>query len=120
MQPPNTTDAELLARFAEILGPLGVVTEALAIEPHIVDWRGRTRGATLAVLRPATTAEVARVVALCAAREIGIVPQGGNTGQCAAAIPSPDGREVVLSLSRMNRIRTIDEQNNTMTVEAGC
>ena len=112
--------SDVLTRFREILGPLGVVTDPAAMEPHIVDWRGRTRGATFAVLRPAATAEVAAVVQLCAARAIGIVPQGGNTGQCAAAIPSVDGRQVVLSLTRMNRIRAIDERNNTLTVEAGC
>jgi FAD/FMN-containing dehydrogenase len=116
----TAADAAILARFGEILGPLGVVTEPSAVEPHIIDWRRRTRGATLAVLRPATTAAVARAVELCAQHAIGIVPQGGNTGQCAAAIPSPDGRQVVLSLSRMNGVRAIDEQNNTMVVEAGC
>jgi len=116
----NDRDSSILARFTAILGPLGVLTEPAAVEPHIVDWRRRTRGATLAVLRPATTAEVARAVAVCAEQGIGIVPQGGNTGQCAAAIPSADGRQVVLSLSRMNRIRAIDEHNNTMIVEAGC
>ena len=118
----NTRDggSQVLERFGAILGPLGVVTDPSALEPHVVDWRGRTRGATLAVLRPATTAEVAQAVRLCAELGIGIVPQGGNTGQCAAAIPSPDGREVVLSLGRMNRIRAIDEHNNTLIAEAGC
>ena len=116
----DAADSEVLARFGEMLGPLGVVTEPSTVEPHVIDWRKRTRGATLAVLRPSTTAEVALAVALCAQRAIGIVPQGGNTGQCAAAIPSSDGRQVVLSLSRMHRIRQIDEQNNTMIVEAGC
>ena len=120
MSSRDASASQTLARFTDILGPLGVVTDPSALEPYIVDWRKRTRGATLAVLRPSTTAEVAAVVRVCAEHEIGIVPQGGNTGQCAAAIPSADGREVVLSLSRMNRIRTIDEQNNTLVVEAGC
>jgi FAD/FMN-containing dehydrogenase len=110
----------IVSRLREILGPLGLTTEPEQFERHIVDWRGRTRGSTFAVLRPATTEEVAATVKLCAQTEIGIVPQGGNTGQCAGAIPSADGRQVVLSLSRMNRIRALDVQNNTLTAEAGC
>ena len=113
-------DPDTLERLGAILGPLGVLTEPSDLEPHVVDWRGRTRGATFALLRPATTAEVAAVVKLCSERGIGIVPQGGNTGQCAAAIPSSDGRQAVLSLARMNRIRAVDEQNNTLIAEAGC
>jgi FAD/FMN-containing dehydrogenase len=116
----DTSPAHLLAQLREMLGPLGVITDPQAFEPHVVDWRGRTRGATLAVLRPAETAEVAAAVKLCARFGIAIVPQGGNTGQCAAAIPSADGSQVVLSLARMNRIRAVDEQNNTLIAEAGC
>jgi FAD/FMN-containing dehydrogenase len=109
-----------LARFQELLGPAGILTRAEDIEPHVVDWRGRTRGTTFAVLRPATTEQVAALVRVCAETRTGIVPQGGNTGQCAGAIPSADGAQVVLSLSRLNRIRALDLQNNTLTVEAGC
>ena len=116
----DDSSRHLLARLRETLGPLGVVTDPSAMEPHVVDWRGRTRGSALAVLRPAATAEVAAAVRLCAEHGIGIVPQGGNTGQCAAAIPSADNRQVVLSLGRMHSIRAIDERNNTLTAEAGC
>ncbi len=112
--------SRVLEQFAAALGPLGVVTDPSALEAHVVDWRKRTRGSPLAALRPATTAEVSRVVQICARHGIGIVPQGGNTGQCAAAIPSADGSEVVLSLARMNRIRALDEHNNTLIAEAGC
>jgi len=110
----------LIARFTTLLGAANVLTEPSDQEAHVVDWRRRTRGTTFAVLRPGTTEEVAAVVRLCAETRTAIVPQGGNTGQCAGAVPSADGNQVVLSLSRMNRIRTLDIGNNTLTAEAGC
>jgi FAD/FMN-containing dehydrogenase len=110
----------LLARLAEALGPAGVLTDAAGMEPYASDWRGRVRGAPLAVLRPASTGEVAAAVRLCAAAHTPLVAQGGNTGQCAGAVPATDGDQVVLSLTRMNRIRALDAENDTVTVEAGC
>jgi FAD/FMN-containing dehydrogenase len=116
---PSAHDA-LLARLTEALGPSGVVADAAGMEPYASDWRGRVRGAPLMVLRPASTAEVATAVRECAAAQIALVAQGGNTGQCAGAVPATDNDQVVLSLTRMNRIRALDAQNNTVTVEAGC
>ena len=84
------------------------------------DWRRRWRGRALAVVRPATTAEVAAVVRACAAHGVAIVPQGGNTGLVGGGVPDASGTQVLLSLQRMNRVRAIDEANLTMTVEAGC
>jgi FAD/FMN-containing dehydrogenase len=72
------------------------------------------------VVRPASTAEVARVVALCAEHDMAIVPQGGNTGLSGGSVPTGSRREIVLALGRMNRIRAVDRLNDTMTVEAGC
>lgn len=91
--------------------------------PYCTDWRGRYSGEALAVVFPANTGQVAEVVKLCAARRIAIVPQGGNTSLCGASVPlsTQVGQgQVVLNLSRMNRIRDIDPANYTMTVEAGC
>lgn len=85
-----------------------------------MDWRKRSQGKALAVVRPASTEEVAAVVRLCAASATPIVPQGGNTGMVVGSTPDASGREVVLSLSRLNRIRALDEGNLTVTVEAGC
>ncbi|WP_418320599.1 FAD-binding oxidoreductase [Piscinibacter sakaiensis] len=85
-----------------------------------VDWRKRYRGKALAVVRPGTTGEVAAVVRLCARERIAIVPQGGNTGLVGASVPDDSGRQLLLNLGRMNRIREIDPANLTMTVEAGC
>ncbi|MDF2466217.1 MAG: FAD-binding oxidoreductase [Ramlibacter sp.] len=84
------------------------------------DWRKRTRGKALAVVRPATSAEVAQVVAACAAAGTSIVPQGGNTGLVVGSTPDESGTQVVLSLQRMNAVRNIDPANMTITVEAGC
>jgi FAD/FMN-containing dehydrogenase len=84
------------------------------------DWRKRSRGTALAVVRPVTTAEVAQVVAACAAAGTSIVPQGGNTGLVVGSTPDESGTQVVLSLQRMNAVRDIDAGNMTITVEAGC
>ena len=85
-----------------------------------VDWRKRYRGRALAVVRPASTTEVAAVVKTCAAHGTSIVPQGGNTGLVGASIPNESGTQVLLSLARMNRVRAIDVANLAMTVDAGC
>ncbi|HSV46314.1 MAG TPA: FAD-binding oxidoreductase, partial [Ramlibacter sp.] len=84
------------------------------------DWRKRARGKALCVVRPGTTAEVAAVVAACAAAGTPIVPQGGNTGLVGGSTPDASGRQVVLSLQRMNAVRSLDPDNLTVTVEAGC
>jgi FAD/FMN-containing dehydrogenase len=84
------------------------------------DWRKRSRGKALAVVRPADTRQVAQVVRACAAAGTSIVPQGGNTGLAVGSIPDASGTQVVLSLQRMNAIRDIDTANLTVTVEAGC
>jgi len=85
-----------------------------------VDWRKRYRGRALAVVRAASTAEVAAVVKACAAHGAAIVAQGGNTGLVGGSVPDASGTQVVLSLTRMNRIREVDAGNLTMTVDAGC
>jgi FAD/FMN-containing dehydrogenase len=89
-------------------------------EPYSVDWRERYRGRALAVVRPGSTDEVAAVVRVCAETGIAIVPQGGNTGLCGGATPDASGRAIVLSLRRLDRIRAIDTDNDTIEVEAGC
>ncbi|PKO30502.1 MAG: hydroxyacid dehydrogenase [Betaproteobacteria bacterium HGW-Betaproteobacteria-9] len=84
------------------------------------DWRQRARGRALAVVRPGNTGEVSEVVKACAAAGASIVPQGGNTGLVVGSVPDDSGTQVVLSLTRMNRVRAIDGANLTMTVDAGC
>jgi len=111
---------ELISGLQALLGPQGVLTAAADLEPYVVDWRGVYRGTAAAVARPANTAEVAAVMKLCAATGTPLVPQGGNTGMCGASVPQAGGREIVLSLARMNRILEVDPLNNTLTAEAGC
>ncbi len=85
-----------------------------------LDWRKREQGKALAVVRPASTEEVARVVQACASNRVSMVPQGGNTGMVVGSTPDASGTQVVVSLTRMNRIRQLDAANLTVTVEAGC
>jgi FAD/FMN-containing dehydrogenase len=84
------------------------------------DWRRRYHGRALAVVRPGSTAEVAAVVAACAAHGASVVPQGGNTGLVGASVPDASGRQVLLSTTRLNRVRSVDAANLTMVAEAGC
>ena len=109
----------LVERLKSIVGERGLVPAAEQA-PFVTDWRGQYHGKAAAVVKPATTEEVAEVVALLAARRIAMVPQGGNTSLCGASVPDASGAQVVINLSRMNRVRAVDPDNNTMTVEAGC
>ena len=107
-------------RIKEAVGPRGWVADPGEEEPYLVEARRLYRGATRLVVRPASTAEVAAVVRICAEARLPIVPQGGNTGLVGGGVPPQDGHNIVLALGRMNRIRAIDPVNFTMTVEAGC
>ena len=88
--------------------------------PFLLDYRKRWQGAALAVALPDTTADVAKIVRWCRRHRVAIVPQGGNTGLTGGSVPDGSGRAILLSLSRMDRIRAVDPLNNTITVEAGC
>jgi len=112
-------ETALPTALAALLGPAGLLTDPADIAPALTDWRGLYRGAALAVLRPASTEQVAGCVRLCADAGIAIVPQGGNTSMVGGATPGEDGPSVVLSLTRLNRIRAIDPVDMTMTAEAG-
>mgnify|MGYP002628717674 FL=1 len=121
--PARTGAAEnpaLLARLKDVVGPEGWLAEGPDTEAYTRDWRKRWPGRTPLVLRPATTEQVAGIVRLCAGAGVGIVPQSGNTGLVGGSVPRDNGDDIVLSLNRMNRIRTIDPANNTITVDAGC
>ncbi|OYU43063.1 MAG: hydroxyacid dehydrogenase [Burkholderiales bacterium PBB4] len=102
-----------------MVGDAHVLTEG-DLTAYEQDWRKRERGHALAVVRPATTAEVAAVVKCCAAAGVSLVPQGGNTGMVVGSTPDASGTQVVLSLQRLNRVRVLDGANLTVTVEAGC
>jgi len=105
--------------LTEIVGTQHVLTGDAA-ETYFVDWRDRYRGTALAVVRPGSTQEVAEVVKWCLAHQVPIVPQGGNTGLCGGATPDDKGSAIVVSLTRLNKVRSIDLENDTIVVEAGC
>jgi FAD/FMN-containing dehydrogenase len=111
---------QLLERLQAVVGERGLVSDTREQQPFVNDWRDLWHGRAAAVVRPSNTDEVARVVALLAQAHVPIVPQGGNTSLCGAAVPDASGAQVVLNLARMNRVRHVDTDNNTMTVEAGC
>jgi len=112
--------ASVIEKIRQVVGTQGILTAAADLEPYIVDWRGVYRGAAAAVVRPANTAEVATLMKICADTQTPLVPQGGNTGMCGASVPNAGGGEIVLTLSRMNKILDVDPLNNTLTAEAGC
>ena len=108
----------LIDSLRSVVGATQVLTDAVDMAPYVTDWRGRYTGSALAIVRPGGTPEVAEVVRLCAQAGVAVVPQGGNTGLCGGG--TPRGGEVVVSLTRLNRVRDIDVANNTITVDAGC
>jgi len=113
----------LLAQLRSIVGAANVLTHEdpnADLSAWEQDWRKREHGRALAVVRPACTAEVAAVVKACVAAGTSIVPQGGNTGMVVGSTPDASGTQVVLSLTRMNRVRALDGGNLTITVDAGC
>jgi FAD/FMN-containing dehydrogenase len=90
------------------------------IEPFLIDWRKTWRGVALGVAMPNNVQDVAHIVRWCAANAVRIVPQGGNTGQSGGSVPPRSGDNLVVSLTRLNKVRAIDPKNNTITVDAGC
>lgn len=113
-------DSTVLDGLKAIVGGGGWIDDPAAMEPYVTEQRGMWRGVTPLVVRPKNTDEVARVVQLCAQTGTPVVPQAGNTGLCGGAVPHDDGTEILLSVSRMNKLRDLAPLENTITVEAGC
>ena len=111
--------AEFLQTLAGIVSPAHVLPDSDAIAGNLKEPRGLYNGRALALVRPGSTADVAKVVAACAAARVALVPQGGNTGLVGGQTPDASGEEIILSLQRMRRIREIDPLTDTMTLEAG-
>jgi FAD/FMN-containing dehydrogenase len=108
--------ADLIARLTEALGPKGVSTDAHEIDPLVRDWRGRWKGSTPVLVKPSSTEEAAKAMALCAEYGVAVTPQGGNSGMVNGGVPYG---EVLISLRRMNKVREVDTLNDAMTLEAG-
>ncbi len=120
----DATDRQpLLRRLGEIVGAEHVLTAAELLAPYVTDWSRRFTGPCRAVVRPGSTAEVARVVAVCAEANIAILPQGGNTGLVGGGVPAtrpgPLGPPVIVSLRRLADISPVDELSGQVTAGAG-
>lgn len=115
-----TTDIsnEVIDRLCAVVGPAGCLRVGDDMDKYLIEWRDRWHGATPVVLRPQTTDEVRELVAICAQTKTPIVPQGGNTGLVGGQIP--DGGQVLISLERLNRIRSLSPDDHCLEVEAGC
>ena len=110
----------LIDELKSIVGPSGWTSDPDELLPHLTEWRDVFHGETLLMVSPGNTEQVSAVIKACAADNTAVVPQGGNTGLCGGAIPDQTGRQVLLSLSRMNAIRCVSPNDYSMTVEAGC
>jgi FAD/FMN-containing dehydrogenase len=109
----------ILDRMAGIVGASNIVADAEAMVPYLKEWRDLFRGKAQGIVRPGSTAEVAELVKLAAETGTVLVPQGGNTGLVGGQIPISEGKEVILSLQRLDKIRAVDTDGDTMIVEAG-
>ncbi len=116
---PRAPEPQTLSALKDIVGSAGWLDAPADIAPLLTDHRRLYRGASPLILLPRSTGEVAAILALCNAREVAVVPQGGNTSYCGAATPDESGTQVVLAMRRMNRVRGIDADNYSMIVEAG-
>ena len=115
----NTEAEGVVDAFRALIGDAHVLTQPEDVEGYLTDWTGQFRSTAVAVLRPATTREVAEIVNFCNARNIAVVPQGGRTGLCGGGVPVAGRKSVVLSLTRMNRVRSFDVEGRTVVAEAG-
>lgn len=116
LQPPSPA---LLTELAALLGPKGFTTDADAMQPWLTDWRGKYHGRAAAMLSPATRDEVAAIVTIARQAGVALVPQGGNSGMVGGATPDASGTQLLLSLRRMNHVRSIDTGARSVVAEAG-
>ncbi len=113
-------DSALVSRFAAIVGDANTIIDQAQIAPHLVETRGLYHGASPLLLRPGSTREVAAIMTLATETQTAIVPQSGNTGHVGGQTPRDGKGDVLLTLSRMNRVREVDTSANALTVDAGC
>jgi len=112
--------ADFSEPLREILGADGLLTAAADCAPFLTDHRRLYQGAALAVALPRSVAQVSQLLSLCHAQRVGVVPHGGNTSYCGGATADESGRQLVLSLRRLNRIRSLEAANYSLVAEAGC
>lgn len=110
---------DFIAELVTLIGESNILLDAESQKKYVSDWFGRASGEALAIARPANPGEVALIVQLCQKYKISIVPQGGNTGLVGGGLPDNSGKELVISLERINKIRSIDPLGKTISVDAG-
>ncbi|MFC7498609.1 FAD-binding oxidoreductase [Enterovirga sp. GCM10030262] len=115
----NPPSPALLATLMDRLGPRGFTTEPADLAPWLTDWRRLYRGRAAAMLSPAGVEEVSDIVRLCAREGVALVPQGGNSSMAGGATPDATGEALLLSMRRMNRLRSISADANVAVAEAG-
>lgn len=115
----SSPDSGLIERFADIVGPDHALRDPATVAGYLIEPRDKFHGATPLVLRPGSVDDVAAILKLANESRTPIVPQGGNTGVVGGQVPDQSGDQIVLSLSRLSRIRAVEANENTMTVEAG-
>lgn len=113
------SDDRLVHALAAIVGNANVITDDTDKAPYLREWRDLYRGTARAVVRPGSTEDVAAIIRLASQAGTPVVPQGGNTGLVGGQIPVAEGQEIILSLTRMNKVRAINAAGDTLTVEAG-
>ena len=116
----SSVKPETLAALKAAAGDGGWLDTSSDLSAYTVDFRRLYRGATPLVLLPRSVEQIARIMAICDRDEVGVVPQGGNTGYCGGATPDESDSQVVLAMRRLNRVRQIDPANDSMILEAGC
>lgn len=109
----------MLSEFKTVLGSNAVLSNQNDMQPYLREWRGLFHGKALAVVRPSTTQEVSDTVKLASANGLKIIPQGGNTGLVGGQMPDDEKNHIILSTDRLNAIRSLDSDGNSITVEAG-
>ncbi|NJO13148.1 MAG: FAD-binding oxidoreductase [Gammaproteobacteria bacterium] len=110
--------ADLFTRLRAIVGERGLLDHVADRARYEQDFRRQVTGRAAAVVRPADTTQVSQILALCNELRVGVIPHGGNTSYCAGATPDASGQQLVLSLERMNRIRSVDPRDYSLTAEA--
>lgn len=115
---PERRHIEALRRLVD---DNAAITEPDRLQPYLSEWRGIARGRrTPLLLMPSCTEQVSRILRYCNEHRIAVVPQGGNTGLCGGAVPDDSNEQIIVNLSRMNRIREVSPDNFSMVAEAGC
>ena len=107
----------VLDRLKDAVGAKGFSEDPAEIAPHVEEWRGKYKGHTPLLLKPATSGEVSAILRICHETGTPVVTQGGNTGLVGGQIPFHG--EVLLSTKRLNKIGAVDTRGMTVTAGAG-